>query len=255
MTYQTIQFSASDDDPRITDYERERLDVDGYIVLPGLLTQHTCDQWSEAVDAIWLQDQARPKNYVVEPGVQFTPNLLRYSLLFERCIIEPKVLDAVRQVLGPSIIFSLVNGRRADSGFGNQPLHDLKRIRGRPFRWCSTIWCLDEFTPSNATRVLPGSHMPIDSLLGDIEDPLAPHPAERRIIAPRGSVIVFNAHLIHAGSTNLNSTPRRCVQCQFAVPSEKPNYDWRTLPEPIKQKLKSESQNLLGLSSTQIRWR
>lgn len=231
----------------LTEEQRHGLEETGYLVLPGILSQEQCDVWSRAVDQVWELQRYEPHGYTEEPGVRFADNLLRYSLLFERCLQAPPVLAAVRSVLGGKIKLSLLNGRRTDPGHGLQPLHDLRRRRGRPFLWCSTFWCLDAFTPANGTRVIPGSHLSDAAFRSRFQDPLLPHPDERRIVAPRGAVIVFNSHLIHGGSSNEADTPRRSVQATFTLPDEPSYYDWTELPPAVLRGLSPAGVALLGV--------
>jgi len=236
---------------RLTGRQQRELDHVGYIALNGILSQQECGLLSRAVDELWEKEQTANHDYVGTPGVRFTANLLRHSLLFERCLVQPLVLDAVRAVLGPDIFLFVINARRADRGYGNQPLHDLKRSRGKPFRWCNAIWCLDEFTPKNgSTRVIPGSHLTAEPFLSRCSDPALPHPDECRIEASRGSVVILNSHLIHGGSTNETTRPRRCIHVVFTLKSET-HYDWRELPESILKGLMPQSLDLIGLGSSE----
>lgn len=234
--------------PLLTDNQLRRLEEEGYVVIPDVLSPDECDVWSRAVDEAWERDQAEQHDYVQEPGVQFVENPLRQSILFERCATEPVVLEAVRVVLGPNVLLSTLNARRSDPGYGNQPLHDLKRRRGRPFGWCDAIWCLDEFTPANGTRVVPGSHLAAEPYLSRIEDSLLPHPDEEIVEASRGSVLVFNGSLIHGGNTNRGHAPRRSIQSQFVLPGQKTEYEWAELPRHIQELLGAEARGVLGLS-------
>jgi len=237
----------------LTDDQRRTLDEAGYVVLPGILSEQECDLWSRTIDDVWEQERTRAHKYREEPGVRFTDNLLRHSQLFEKCMSDPTVLDGVRAVLGQDIVLSLINARRSDPGYGNQALHDLKRERGVPFRWCNTMWCLDEFTSVNgATRVIPRSHMSGEPFLSRCEDSLLPHPDECFVEAPRGGVVIFNSHLIHGGSTNHTDTPRRCVHSSFARVGEQPYYDWNELPSAIQSGLTPTSRQLLGLEANTV---
>jgi ectoine hydroxylase-related dioxygenase (phytanoyl-CoA dioxygenase family) len=232
---------------RLTVDQLQQLDEDGYVVLPNHLSPEDCDLWSQEVEDAWERDRTEQHDYIEEPGVRFVANLLRHSVMFERCATDPAVLEGIRAVLGPDVMLSTINGRRADPGYGNQPLHELDRQRGKPFRKCDAIWCLDEFTALNGTRVIPGSHLGAEHFLSRLKDPLLPHPDERIVEAPRGSVLVFVASLIHGGSTNRNDKPRRSIQTQFALAGEKPLYDWSALPSHIQEELQPESLRLLGL--------
>jgi phytanoyl-CoA dioxygenase PhyH len=235
---------------KLTDEQRHILDRDGYLVLPGILSDEECDLWSQATDEVWERDRITPgpHPYREEPGVQFVPNPLRHSLLFEKCIIEPQVLEGVRAALESPVVLHLINSRRSDPGYGEQPLHDLDRERGRPFRGCNTLWCLDEFTETNgATRVIPGSHLTDTEFLARMVDPWATHPDERYVVAPRGAVVIFNAHLIHAGSKNRSDKPRRSVHGYFTPPDRPSHYHWPDLPPHILAGLSPASRELMRL--------
>ncbi len=68
-------------------------------------------------------------------------------------------------------------------------------------------------------RVIPGSHKvsqpPIDALA--FGSGMGPHPDEVKIVAPAGSVILFNsADLWHSGTFNYSPEPRLAVTAGFA---------------------------------------
>jgi ectoine hydroxylase-related dioxygenase (phytanoyl-CoA dioxygenase family) len=46
-------------------------------------------------------------------------------------------------------------------------------------------------------------------------DPAAPHPDEVVVLAPAGSVIVFNNHLWHGGTVNRTDKPRRVIHSSY----------------------------------------
>jgi ectoine hydroxylase-related dioxygenase (phytanoyl-CoA dioxygenase family) len=234
---------------QLTDEQRRQLETDGCAVIPGVLSEDECDGWSSIIDEAWERERLGQHDYRDEPGVQFVENLLRCSSVFERCAIEPVVVDGIREVLGPEVYLSLVNGRRTDPKYGNQPLHELDRRRGRPYVLCDAIWCLDEFTSLNGTRVIPGTHADATRFLATLEDPLLPHPDERTIEAPRGAVFIFNAGLIHAGQTNCSDRPRRSIQSQFTVFKDQLHYDWSALPQALRQSFRDETLRMLALAS------
>lgn len=237
-----------------TPAQSRQLETDGYVVVPDVLTAAECDLWSQLLDDAWQLDQRTlpPHPAGEEDGVQFVRNPLRHSVEFERCVIEPVCLAAARTMIGDRMIMQIMNARRCDPGYGLQPLHDLTRKRGKPFLVCNTIWCLDEFTPSNgSTRVLPGSHLDDRDTIARMGDPLEPHPDEQYVVAPRGSVLIFNSQLIHAGSRNQTDRPRRSIQCNFAVDELSPFYPWEEqIPAEIQAAFTPLSRTLLGLDKT-----
>ena len=129
-----------------------------------------------------------------------------------------------------------------------QPLHVLDRRRGKPFDKCNAIWCLDEFTVLNgATRVLPGSHLDDREALRRMRDPMASHPDEVVVEAPKGSVVFHNSHLIHSGRPNASDGDRRSVHAAYTHPAVPTHYDWSELPESIVHRLSPRMLALLDL--------
>jgi ectoine hydroxylase-related dioxygenase (phytanoyl-CoA dioxygenase family) len=48
-----------------------------------------------------------------------------------------------------------------------------------------------------------------------LPDPAAPHPGEIKLIAPAGTVVVFNSHVWHGGTLNRTDRPRRALHGYF----------------------------------------
>jgi ectoine hydroxylase-related dioxygenase (phytanoyl-CoA dioxygenase family) len=82
------------------------------------------------------------------------------------------------------------------------------------------MWCVTPFTrDSGPLRVIPGSHRrgepPIDIEHGYATG-MGPHPDEVKIIAPAGSVILFNsASLWHSGTFNYTPAARLGLTAYF----------------------------------------
>jgi ectoine hydroxylase-related dioxygenase (phytanoyl-CoA dioxygenase family) len=62
---------------------------------------------------------------------------------------------------------------------------------------------------------VPGSHRAGRPAREALSDPAAPHPDEVRLIAPAGTVVVFNSHLWHGGTLNRSDRPRRALHSYF----------------------------------------
>ncbi|MDI5936647.1 phytanoyl-CoA dioxygenase family protein [Micromonospora sp. DH15] len=241
MSHQPSTAAATD----LTDDQKRELDVNGWCVIPGLLTDEECDRFAEAVDEIWLSGDFSAYG---EPGVRFVPMLLLYSALFEKCLNHPVVLAAARHMIGPELRVNLINGRHVYPRTGHQPLHDFDRPIGPPFNKCNVIWCLAEFTATNgSTRAIPGSHRDRTRLLATMTDPMAPHPDEQLVLAPRGAALLHNSHLIHAGTGNRSTAPRHSIHNAFTTPDVESPYDWTTVPAHVQQSLSPETLTLLGL--------
>ena len=61
-----------------------------------------------------------------------------------------------------------------------------------------------------------------------MDDPRKPHPDEILVVAPAGTVVVFNSHVWHGGSLNRSNGLRRVMHMAFIR---------RSLPQQTDQKV------------------
>ena len=224
------------------------LDVDGYVVVPDALTPNECLSLSDEIDRVWFEFSLADLG-LGEPGVRFVGNLLQYAPLAQLCVEHPVVVAAATAILQGPPRLHLINGRTPGPGALGQPLHDLSRRRGRPFDKCNAIYCLDEFTERNgATRVIPGSHLDDRPALQRLTDPMAPHPDEVLVTAPKGAVIVHNSHLIHSGRPNRSGDHRHSIHAAFTRTDTPTHQDWTALPREVRRALSPGTLALLGLT-------
>ena len=197
---------------------RDRLDREGYAPLPGVLSagQLTAIQARLAELLAAEGDQAGVEVHQ-EAGADRLADLINKGPMFDACFTDPRVLACIAYVLGDFKLSSL-NFRAALPGHGHQPLHaDFGGpVPARAYQVCNSIWLLDDFTADNgATRVVPGSHRFGRPAREALSDPAAPHPDEVQLIAPAGTVVVFNSHLWHGGTLNRTGRPRRALHSYF----------------------------------------
>ncbi len=205
----------------LTADERESLDRDGFLFIPGVLSQTQVDQINARLDAIAAEEGDRAGVEVhQEAGTLRMANLVDKGDEFEPCYSTPKVLAAVAHVLNGDLKLSSLNARFALPGEGLQGLHaDWGRLETEgDFQVCNSIWLLDDFTTENgATRAVPGSHRFGTRLPGDdMADSKDTHPEEKLLLGPAGSVFVFNSHTWHGGTTNRTSQRRRACHSYFS---------------------------------------
>jgi ectoine hydroxylase-related dioxygenase (phytanoyl-CoA dioxygenase family) len=213
----------------LTEEEGERLDRDGFLPLEGILSTEQVATFNTRLAEISAGEGDRAGLEVhQEHGADRLADLVNKDPMFDVCFSHPRVLAAIQHVLG-TFRFSSLNARAALPGQGNQKLHaDF----GEPaldgdYRVCNSIWLLDDFTPDNGpTRAVPGSHRS-GALPGDVmADPAEPHPDQVLLLAPAGTVVIFNSHLWHGGTQNRTDRPRRAVHSYFSH---------RDLPQQLDQ--------------------
>ena len=200
----------------LSPHEREALDREGYVVLPGVVDVDWLEQLRAAFESGCEKDGGA--TVVKESGTRHLNDLVNRDPVFEDVYTHPRVLAAVHHILRDAFRVSQIGGRDPLPGYGQQGLHAdwTARSKGEPFRIVTAIWLLDDFTGENgATRVVPGTHHLLTQPPKSLADPASRHPDQRIIVAKAGSVLVFNGHLWHSGTANKSPRPRRVVQCSF----------------------------------------
>lgn len=197
---------------------RDRLDRDGYAPLPGVVSRAQLAAIGSRLAALLAVEGDKAGLEVhQEAGTDRLADLVNKDPVFDVCFTDPRLLACVSHVLGDFKLSSL-NFRAALPGRGSQALH----AEGGPvtdpaqFQVCNSIWLVDNFTAGNgATRVVPGSHRSGKTPREVMADLHAAHPDELLLVAPAGTVVVFNSHLWHGGTLNRSSMPRRALHSYF----------------------------------------
>lgn len=100
-------------------------------------------------------------------------------------------------------------------GGGHQPLHaDWKQPRPDfpKVHLVNSIWAIDDLSAENgAPRIIPGTHNRPELPEDVLADPSASHPDEIIFACPAGSVMIYNAHTWHGGTTNRTGARRRVL--------------------------------------------
>jgi ectoine hydroxylase-related dioxygenase (phytanoyl-CoA dioxygenase family) len=198
----------------LTPLEKKALDREGYVVFRDVIDR----EWLERLQAAFEDACVSSAGAVKETGTRHANDLINLDPVFERVYTHPRLLAAVSQVLQAPFRLAQMNGREPLPGYGQQGLHAdwTARARSEPYRIVTSIWMLDDFTAENgATRVVPGTHMLLTPPPKSLADPSSRHADQRVIVAPAGSVLVFNGHLWHSGTRNKTDKHRRVLQCSF----------------------------------------
>ena len=230
--------------------EQNFLDEQGYLVIRDVLSPDQVKAFSSRLDElVKLEGEDGGKEVHQEEGSYMLGNLIDKDPRFEVCTTHAKVLAAIAHVINKDFKHSSLNSREALPGGGLQRLHEDYGKPVKPGEWgrvaCNSIWLLDDFNKTNgATRVVPGSHWKEKTPRDEMEDIYAMHPEQIQLIAPAGTVVVFNAHLWHGGSKNESSTSRHAMHCFFCQREDEQQTNQR-------EHLRSETVNRLSIT---VRW-
>ncbi len=199
--------------------EKAILDRDGYLPLPGILSPEQVDAFRRRLAELTAAEGELAGTEVHrERGTDRLSDLINKDPIFTVCFTHPRVLAAMRHVLGPEFKLSSLNSRAALPGDGLQALHADwgEPVAPGEYTVCNSIWLLDDFTPDNgATRVVPGSHRSGRLPREAMTDPQDRHPDEVLLTAPAGTVVIFNSHVWHGGTRNRTDAPRRAMHSYF----------------------------------------
>lgn len=81
-----------------------------------------------------------------------------------------------------------------------------------------------------------------------MEDPMLKHPDEICIIAPTGSVYIFNSHVWHGGTNNETAHDRRSIHSYFCTREQPQQIDQKKyITDETKQRIGSAGQWILDV--------
>jgi hypothetical protein len=192
--------------------DRQSLADQGFLYIPAVADKKTIETMRET----WERCMQQP--VVVKRGNNDGPSRLAQEPAFQPCIEHPYVMSAVSQLLDGDVVLLSLRGRNPRHDSGQQGFHVDYATPVPPDRQCivNAFWMLDAMDESNgATRLIPGSHRLARIPDKTLSQPDARHPQARFMSACAGDVIVFSAHLWHAGSKNISGASRRIAMAHF----------------------------------------
>lgn len=217
----------------------------GFLHIPQLFSKAEIDELSDELDRLvqdwaftdqgwtgpWRQAYMNPE---VEKRSKLTAmhDLHLYSAAWARAVINPRLAEALCDVLGPNVELhhSTMHIKPPQTG------HPFPMHQDNPFyehengNYVDILVHLDDtFHENGEIRFLAGSH-----LLGALEHvtrmpdgtPCSPHPPTDRykledtvpVPARRGDVVFFSIHTIHGSYINQTKYPRRLVRVGYRDP-------------------------------------
>jgi len=233
-------------DSTLTTDEIKQLDEQGYLPLYDILSQDQIMAFRDRLNELTIAEGELAGTEVhQEAGTNRLSNLIDKDPMFDICYSHPRVLAAMNHVLSNDFKLSSLNSRASLPGEGLQALHADwgEAVDAGDYQVCNSIWLLVDFTANNgATRVVPGTHRSGQHPAKVLTDPKAPHPDEIQLIAPAGTVVIFNSHLWHGGTVNHSDAPRYALHSYFCR---------RHQPQQLNQKTHLSDTTIARLSDAQ----
>lgn len=168
--------------------------------------------------ACWMGTAPAPGDAL--PNVQFVHSLINKGKQFLQCVEHdpegvqggPVIEQLLNETLGEGFLMSSFISIIAHQNNMPQALHQDQAIAPHqdsvaPFT-LNTMYIMDDMTAENGgTLVVPGSHKPI-SEAGSGKGVSEPLPPAINLVAPGGTVMMFEGRLLHGTGVNRTNKPR-----------------------------------------------
>jgi Phytanoyl-CoA dioxygenase (PhyH) len=238
----------------LTTNHTERFAADGYLVLPDLIPQSTVDRVRSDARALlatlvhrmvatchleprvtwWRLDTGRPYVLKIKPVTDLVPSVRALALHPQLTGTAAELLGTAACLMEDKIMYKqTVN---VPAAWANLPTlgeevckhTDAAYFAARGYPHVLTVAvCLDECTAeTGALRVWPGTHrrripmMPTEHQGPVVPDDAAPDSDAVTLTASPGSVLMWDAALVHASGPNTSRDPRRLVVLGYAPTTE-----------------------------------
>ena len=152
-------------------------------------------------------------------------NILNRGPVFAELVQRPLVIDLLTEFLGWPALLGNISANIAEPGNDGGAFHQDQIFIPKP--WPDTpqglnfAWLLDDFTADNgATEVVPGSH--VESL----EDPAVIARRAIPIVAPAGSLAIFDSRIWHRTGLNRSALPRAALFAWYTTPIYRTQENW-----------------------------
>ena len=240
-----------------TDEEKFRFDLQGFIVLRGVLTRAECTLLSKLSDTAWPRQPG-------DGAFRRTEAISRWGGAFLNLIDHPCVLPYLVELIGPRL--------RADHDYCifMRSGADGQNIHGGPMRYESdhwyhyhdgvmrnglmvATWVLNDAEPGDGGFVcIPGSHKTnfIDAVPRDV---LTQEYRPDYVIQPElraGDVLLFTEALIHGTATWRGSQERRALLYKYSPPHS----SWAKVPYNLQHypNASPQQQRLMAPASVEV---
>ena len=175
-------------------------------------------------------------------------NILNRGDVFVNLVQRPLVIELLRQFIGWPALLGNISANIALPGNEGGVFHQDQIFVPKPWpdkpQGLNCAWLLDDFTADNgATEVVAGSHL---SNLDQVSE----HERAVPIIAPAGSLVVFESRVWHRTGLNRSSAARAALFAWYTTPIYRTQENWfLSLDEAVLDNASDELLTLLAYKS------
>ncbi len=198
--------------------QREFFETNGYLVLPGALSDDELQVVRDAADraeGVWAADPSR--SGWRRERIRQIASIIEYDDVLLDLLEHPVVFPVMRDLVGDDIAMLFTDYYMSPPRTGSHiSWHQDVALMGpylpRSTMYVKAFFLLTDVSEENGpTAILPGSHrFPTDFELPEIEDP-ADTPNALRMTYTAGTVWLFNARGYHAAMPNHSDVTRRVL--------------------------------------------
>ena len=174
-------------------------------------------------------------------------NILNRDAVFRDIVQMPIVLDLLRDVIGWPALLGNISANIAEPGSDGGMLHADQLFVPKPWpaepQGMNVAVLLDDFTADNgATEVVPQSH-----LLPDDIDETELHSQAVPVIAPAGTLMIFESRVRHRTGSNRSQHPRAALFGWYTKPIYRTQENWfLSLDDDVVENASDDLLVLLG---------
>jgi len=199
-------------DPEFLRESLAKLEEDGYIIVPDVLSKEVLDEIKAAVEPL-MNDTGR--NFFEGEKTQRIYSVIAKTYACNGLVDHPLILALLDSLFSPGYLLSQLQVINILSGEKQQPIHTDDAFyaipRPRQPLGAATVWAIDDFTTDNGgTVIIPGSHKWGEGQ--PTEDQLK---QKINCEMKAGSVVFFLGTLWHGGGANGSDSRRLAVTAQY----------------------------------------
>jgi Phytanoyl-CoA dioxygenase (PhyH) len=192
---------------------RELLE-EGFVVIPGPFSPRLMQNLAETYDSMMQSDTG--SDFKIASTTTRLNDIVNRGPAFDDLYLHFPLLEACRYVIRAPFKLSSLLGRTLRAGSAAQRLHSDMPRDSPDAPMVGFILMIDDFeTDNGATQFIPTSQ--------NWADVPSDHPAASEPIYPErvlacgqaGSMIIFDASILHGHTANSTTSPRRSIQGYF----------------------------------------